>query len=178
MALSDDIEIKDFSGDVVLNKKPQTAINTAHITPTISFDDTECIRKFEGFSLKSYPDPVTKADPWTIAWGLTGSWVKPGLVIDQETAVTRFMERITCTHEQIIHLLSVNINKNQHIAILSLTWNIGIGNFKSSTLLKKINSNNITAAADEFLKWNKAGGKIIPGLTKRRTEERKLFLTA
>jgi lysozyme len=143
----------------------------------ILFDDTKIIRDFEGHSLKAYPDPVTKGDPWTISWGLTGAWVKPGLVITQDESKQRFMEYIQKFCDQLTPLIKVPVSKSQYVAVLSLAWNVGIGNISKSTLLKKLNAQDFKGAADEFLKWNKAGGKVIPGLTRRRVAEREFFLT-
>lgn len=145
----------------------------------LTFEDTKIIRDFEGHSLKAYPDPVTKGDPWTISWGLTGSWVKPGLVISTEESQKRFMEYISNFCKEIDKLLkpASPLSKNQYVAILSLAWNIGTGNLSKSTLLKKTNAGDLKGAADEFLKWNKAGGKEIKGLTRRRAAEREFFLT-
>lgn len=67
------------------------------------------------------------------------------------------------------------MNAAQFSALVSFTFNLGCGNLKSSTLLKKLNRNDVTGAAAEFAKWNKNGGKVIPALTKRRAAERQLF---
>lgn len=144
---------------------------------SITFEDTAPIRKFEGFSLSAYPDPVTKGDPWTIAWGLTGSWVKKDLVLTEEEAKQKFMEEINKYINRLKNMVFVELSKNQFIAILSLSWNIGLGNFQSSTLLKKLNKKDFPGASLEFSKWNKAQGRVIPGLVKRREEETKIFLT-
>jgi lysozyme len=142
----------------------------------IDFDATQFIRDREGFRLKAYPDPVSGGKPYTIAWGLTGSWVKPGLVITEKEAETRFMQTIDEFCNQIAPLLTVELTKNQRIAILSFTYNLGIGALKKSTLLKKTNNNDKTAA-NEFLKWDYADGRKIPNLTKRRQLEKALFLS-
>jgi lysozyme len=73
--------------------------------------------------------------------------------------------------------VTVPLNDNEFGALTSFTFNLGIGNLKSSTLLKKLNAGDRAGAADEFGKWVNAGGKPLPGLVKRRAAERALFLT-
>lgn len=143
----------------------------------ITFEDTQIIRGFEGYRNTAYPDPATGGDPWTIAWGLTGSWVTPGLTLTDEECKQKFMERINSTCSKLDSLIKINVTKNQYIAVLSLTWNVGLGNLSSSTLLKKLNAGDYAGAADQFLVWNKAAGKVLDGLTKRREAERTLFLS-
>ena len=72
--------------------------------------------------------------------------------------------------------LKKNLNDNQFSALVSFAYNCGIGSFAGSTLLKYVNSGNFLAAAHEFGKWNRSGGKILPGLVARRQAEVKLFL--
>jgi lysozyme len=143
---------------------------------TITFADTKIIRDFEGHSLKAYPDPATKADPWTISYGLTGDWVTPGLSITQEESDKKFMEYISRFCRSIDALIEVELTKNQYMAVLSLVWNIGPTKFKTSTLLKLLNNKQFKEAAEQFLRWDKAGGKPLKGLTNRRVKERELFL--
>jgi lysozyme len=72
----------------------------------------------------------------------------------------------------------VQVTKNQYLAMLSLMWNIGPGNFKASTLLKLVNANDSAGAALQFERWNKANGQVMNGLTNRRLAEKALFLKA
>lgn len=142
----------------------------------LSFEDTYIIRKFEGHSLRAYPDPITKADPWTISYGLTGEWVKPGLTLTQQQSDQEFMKYINKFCEDINKVLTVSLTKNQYLAVLSLVWNIGISRFKTSTLLKLINLKDYNSASNEFVKWCKVNGKVIDGLLKRRNSEKALFV--
>ena len=71
----------------------------------------------------------------------------------------------------------VKLNQNQFDALVSFTYNLGAGALGSSTLLGKLNRGDFEGAADEFPKWNKAGGKVLNGLVKRRAAERSLFLS-
>jgi lysozyme len=62
-------------------------------------------------------------------------------------------------------------------ALVSFSFNVGLGNFQRSTMRMKINRGELEAAADEFLKWTKSGGRVLPGLVKRRNDERALYLS-
>jgi lysozyme len=141
----------------------------------VSFDDTQLIRNFEGERLEAYPDPASGGDPWTISWGLTGDWVVEGLVITPEESVQRFMARISDMCDQLDNIITSEVNKNQYMALLSFAWNIGISKLAGSTLMRKVNAGDFDGAADEFLRWNKAGGQVMAGLTHRRTAEQALF---
>jgi lysozyme len=144
----------------------------------LSFDDTKIIRKFEGFSLTAYPDPVTKGDPWTIAWGLTGPWVVPGLTLTYQEAEDQFMSRIDQFCSQLDSIIKVPVTKNQYIALLSFAWNVGIHRLAGSSILTYLNNNQYNTACDHFLDYVYAKGKYIKGLENRRKQEQILFLTA
>ena len=73
-------------------------------------------------------------------------------------------------------MVTCEIGQNQFDALVSFAFNVGIGNLKKSTLLRKLNEGDINSAALQFLVWNKAGGKVLAGLTRRREAEMKLFL--
>jgi len=78
----------------------------------------------------------------------------------------------------VMRLLKISVSDNQFGALVSLAFNIGLGNLQASTLMRKLNRNEqLIDIADEFLKWNKAGGKVLRGLTRRRIAERNLFLS-
>lgn len=88
-----------------------------------------------------------------------------------------FRKDIQRFEDAINNLVKVPISQNQYDALVSFTFNIGIGAFKKSTLLRKLNAKDYEGAANEFPRWNKAGGKIIRGLVIRRSRERALFLS-
>lgn len=90
------------------------------------------------------------------------------LLIKDVGSFERFVER----------QLEVLVNQNQFDALVSFTFNVGTGNFQRSMLLEKTNMKDYKAASEEFPKWNKAGGKVLPGLTRRRAAEKKLFETS
>ena len=139
----------------------------------------ELIAKFEGLKLDAYPDT---GGIWTIGYGstrnpFTGDAVKQGDQISKDTALSWLKKEIEQKTAGIKKLVKVPINDNQLTAITSLSYNIGIGAFQHSTLLKLLNQNAPKIqVADQFLRWNKVNGKEVLGLTKRRQLERELFL--
>ena len=139
---------------------------------TISNAGLALIKKYEGCQLKAYKCP---AGVWTVGVGHTRG-VKEGMTITQEIADKLLQEDIAPT-EKALNALKINFRQGQFDALVSFIFNLGIGNFNSSTLKKKI----VAGAKDEdiaaeFGKWNKAGGKVLAGLTKRREEEAKLWM--
>lgn len=139
------------------------------------------IKGFEGCRLTAYPDPGTGGAPWTIGYGWThpidGKPVKPGMTIDQETADRLLKTGLVSYENDVLKLVRVKLTKGQFDALVSFAYNVGSRALSTSTLLKKLNAGDIKGAADEFLRWNKAGGKEMPGLTKRRKAEREVFLS-
>lgn len=144
--------------------------------------DTSIIEQFEGFSAKPYPDPATGAKPYTIGYGTTAypNGKKVTMKDDEvtvEQARAYLQDYITKNVKPTIdNFVKQELNANQMSAIASFIYNLGATNFKSSTLLKLINKNskdpNIAA---EFMKWNKANGKVMNGLTRRRQAESELY---
>ncbi|MGL4733219.1 MAG: lysozyme, partial [Fusobacteriaceae bacterium] len=78
--------------------------------------------------------------------------------------------------QKVLQLVIVKINKNQFDALVSFCYNCGSGNLQTSTLLRKLNAGDYPGAAEEFPRWNRAGGKVLNGLIKRREAEKELFL--
>ena len=133
----------------------------------------ELIKKFEGCSLKAYKCP---AGVWTIGYGHTKG-VKIGQVITQLQAEVLLLDDIEVVVSSIKRLLKVNLGINQLCALISFTFNVGVGNLQKSTLLKLINEKKLGLAANEFNKWVYANKKKLNGLVKRRQAEKDLFLT-
>jgi lysozyme len=131
------------------------------------------IKSFEGCLLTAYQDQV---GVWTIGFGSTTN-VTPGMVITEEEAEERLRDKLTEFEGDVFRYVHVPLTENQHAALVSFTYNLGPGTLHQSTLLKKVNANDMQGAADEFLKWCRAGGKVVPGLQRRRIAERELFLT-
>ena len=135
------------------------------------------IKSFEGLKLTAYKCSANKD---TIGYGNTfyedGTPVKPGDKITKERAESLF-ELIAAEFEgKVRPLIKVNLTENQYSALVSFAYNAGVGNLQKSTLLRKVNANpNTRDIRAEFMKWNKAGGKVLAGLTRRRHAEADLY---
>ena len=136
----------------------------------------DLIKEFEGCKLEAYPDPATHGEPITIGVGHTGG-IKLGMTITQEQADEYLVSDVSHAANAVNQMVDENMTQGQFDALCSFAFNLGIGNLKNSTLLKKLNSGDIQGAADQFLVWNKAAGHVMAGLTRRREAERTLFLT-
>jgi lysozyme len=137
------------------------------------FHDTnlDLIKKFEGCKLKAYKCP---AGVWTIGYGHTKT-AKEGMVITKAKAVSLLKKDLRWVKKAVKNSVTVPINKEQTAAIYSLVYNIGGSAWRSSTLLRKLNTGDYEGAGAEFIRWNKATGVILPGLVRRRAAETKLF---
>ena len=135
------------------------------------------IKGFEGKRLNAYYDGV---GVWTIGFGTikypNGVRVKKGDTCTEAQAESYLKNDLVKFENAINRLVKVPLNQNQFDALASFTYNLGETNLSSSTLLKKLNAKDYTGAADQFPRWNKAGGKVMNGLTRRREAERNLFL--
>lgn len=141
----------------------------------------EIIKQYEGFSAKPYLCPAKVP---TIGYGSTvypdGSKVSmkdPFCTKEQaETWLLWHVQKHCLPH--IKQFVRPQLNDNQISALASFIYNVGAGNFQTSTLLKKVNANpNDPTIANEFAKWNKAGGKVLSGLTERRKAEADLYFS-
>lgn len=134
------------------------------------------VRSAEGLRLEAYHDAV---GVWTIGYGWTGLVngvpVHAGMVITEDAAEALLRSGLSQYETAVNRLVSVALNQNQFDALVSLAYNIGAGAFEHSTLLKRLNNGDFAGAAAEFLRWNKAGGKVLPGLVTRREAEMALF---
>lgn len=129
-------------------------------------------KQFEGIELKAYQDSV---GVWTIGYGHTGIDVKPGMTITEDQASVLLAAdvawAVTCVNKSV----TAAINQNQFDAMVDFVFNLGCAAFGQSTLLRMVNAGDFAGAAGQFLRWNKAGGKVLAGLTKRRQGEMALF---
>ena len=130
------------------------------------------IQKFEGLRLSAYQDGVGL---WTVGYGHRQG-VKEGDVITEVQATQLLMQDLNTVCMGVKRLLQKTLGNNQFSALVSFTYNVGIGNFETSTLLKLIHQEQLFEAADQFLRWDFAGEEIEEGLLERRTAERALFL--
>jgi lysozyme len=137
------------------------------------------IRKFEGLKLRAYLCP---AGVWTIGYGNTfyenGSKVQEGEKITLDRADKLLFFVVTKFEAEVKKLVKSAINDNQLGALTSFAFNVGAGNLGKSTLLKKVNANpNDATIRDEFMRWTKAGGKVLNGLVTRRKAEADLYFS-
>lgn len=139
----------------------------------ISDQGLAIIRQCEGLRLKAYLCP---AGVWTVGYGHTHG-VSEGLHITSAEADKLLLQDVAPI-ENFLHTLRINFRQGQFDALASFIFNVGLSAFRQSTLLRKI----MTDASDEaitaeFLRWNKAGGKVLPGLNARRKQEAALWKT-
>jgi len=137
----------------------------------------DLIKHFEGLFLNAYPDSV---GVWTIGWGHTGlkhndGTVRAGKTITQETADALFHYDMDQFEGRVEHFVKVPLNDNEFAALVAFDFNTG--GLGDSTLLRMLNAGDRRGAADQFLRWDKAGGRTLAGLTRRRRSERNLFLS-
>ena len=135
---------------------------------------TELVKTFEGCRLKAYADPV---GIMTIGWGSTGDDVYPGLTWTQEQADDRLTSDVHTFASEIDDMGLGVLTEHQRGALLSFAYNVGAGALRGSTMARRIKSGRFADAADEFLRWTKAGGRELPGLVRRRKAERAVFMT-
>ncbi|MDC4976641.1 lysozyme [Acinetobacter baumannii] len=144
---------------------------------TTSDVGVDLISSFEGTRFTAYDDGV---GVWTIGTGTTvypnGVKVKQGDICTPEQAKAYFKHDLAKFEKTVNESVTVPLTQNQFDALVSLTYNIGSGAFKGSTLLKELNKGDYQGAAEQFLAWKKAKGKVLPGLVRRREAERALFL--
>lgn len=138
---------------------------------TTSDAGIQLIKKYEGCCLDAYLCPAKVP---TIGYGHTEG-VNLGMRITQEQADSLLKGDLVSREAAVRRLVRVPVTQGQFDALVSFVYNIGTGAFERSTLLKKLNAGDTRGASAQFAVWNKAGGKELPGLTKRRAAERALF---
>ena len=135
------------------------------------------IKSFEGKRLVAYDDGT---GVWTIGCGTikypNGNAVKKGDVCTDAQVDQYFSNDLVKFENSVNSLVKVPLTQNQFDALVSFSYNVGAGNLAASTLLRKLNAKDYKGAASEFARWNKAGGKVMNGLTKRCNAEKELFL--
>jgi lysozyme len=144
------------------------------MTRRINKAGLDLIKSFEGLALKAYLCP---ARVWTIGYGSTGAHVKPGMVITEAEA-ERLLREDLMRFEDAVAKAAPDATDNQFAAMVSLAFNIGEAGLRKSTVLRKHLAGDHLGAASAFAMWNKGGGKVLPGLTRRRAAEAQLYRTA
>ena len=156
-----------------LNDMLGIATDEMHISPS----GMDLICNFEGKRLTAYDDGV---GVWTIGFGTTvypnGIKVMKGDTCTEAQAKTYMAHDLKKFEATVNKAVTVQLNQNQFDALVSLAYNIGTNAFSKSTLVKKLNANDIRGAADQFDVWVNAGGKRMQGLVNRRAKEKEVFL--
>ena len=142
------------------------------------------IKPFEGLAKRlpdgrvtAYPDPGTRGHPWTIGWGATGPDINPGTVwtIEQcEDALDHHVEYFLRGLFKMSPKLQTALPR-RIAAVTSWAYNCGLGNYRVSTFKKRVDAGDWDGAADQCMLWNKAAGRVLPGLTRRRAAEAALM---
>lgn len=164
----------------ILSQTAQPSLKADRGIRTINQAGLHLIEEFEGLAKKlpdgkiaAYPDAVHVP---TIGYGHTKG-VYLGMVISCEQAESFLQEDLRVAEAAVSHLVKVSLNDNQFSALVSFVFNLGAGALSGSTLLRELNAGNYQAAADQFLRWTRAGGQVLQGLVRRRQAEQKLFLS-
>ena len=146
---------------------------------TVDQQTIDHLKKWEGLRLQAYPDPGSRdGNPWTIGYGHTSDGfmrVAKGLRITQAEAEAALRHDAGEAAAAINNLVKVPLADNQQGALISFVFNVGIGAFGKSTLLKKLNGGDYNSVPGELARWNKNDGKVMAGLTNRRSAEAGLW---
>jgi lysozyme len=137
----------------------------------ISEEGISLIKRFEGCRLEAYK---CSAEVLTIGYGHTGG-VKEDDTITQEEADKLLKADVFKFEKNVEDNVKVELNQSQFDALVAWTFNLGVGNLRSSTMLQKLNNEDYTSVPSEMKRWNKAGGKTLDGLIRRRKAESLLF---
>lgn len=145
----------------------------------LSTEGLRLIKSFEGYHRKladgrcmAYRCP---AGVWTIGWGCTEG-VREGMVWTVEEAEAGLRRELAKFEAGVLRAVTVEINQHQFDALVSFAYNVGLGALSRSTLLKRVNAGAHDKVAGELAKWNKGGGRVLPGLVARRTREAALYM--
>jgi lysozyme len=156
----------------------EAAVQLAAVGSQLMGNVAPLVREKEGFVPTAYRDPG--AGVLTIGYGTTrypdGRPVQPGDVVTREEAERYLEQDIQEAASAVQRHVQVPLTEHELAALSSFTYNVGEGQFQKSTLVQKLNAGDRHGAANELLRWNKAGDKVLPGLVTRRKEERELFL--
>ena len=131
----------------------------------------DLIKHFEGCELNAYKCP---AGVWTIGYGHIKG-VSEGMSITQEQAEQMLLDELKEYENYINELVTVNLSQNQFDALVSWVYNLGPANLKASTMLKVLNDGKYEDVPYQMKRWNKAGGKVLDGLVRRREAEALLY---
>lgn len=154
------------------------------ISTAIELAKTVLIKPFEGYHKRlanggchAYPDPGTGGAPWTIGWGATGKQINKDTIWTLQQAEEALTDHVLYFTTGVLKLSPglMTAEPRQLAAIISFCYNCGLGNYKISTLKKRVDVQDWSGAREEIVKWNKAAGRVLPGLTRRRQAEAALL---
>ncbi|MEC9066861.1 MAG: lysozyme [Pseudomonadota bacterium] len=148
---------------------------------TIGAEGIALVRRFEGCARKrldglveAYPDPGTGGAPWTIGWGATGPGIGPGTVWTQEQCDARLLRDLERHAAEVAAAIGdAPTTQGQFDALVSFHYNTGA--IARATLTRRHVAGDHAAAAREFARWNRAGGRVLRGLVRRRRAEARLY---
>ena len=163
------VELRIFKGHAETVEGDRTVVGRRRINQA----GLELIKVSEGRKLKAYRCPRGKP---TIGYGSTDGVVM-GMVITEQQAEALLEKDLERFEKGVNALVKVDITGNQFAALVSLAFNVGMGDFEDSTLLRKLNAGDYVGAAEQFPLWIWAGDRILPGLVERRRKEKLLFET-
>ena len=150
------------------------------IDQAVALSVTTLIQPFEGYhrvtpggGCKAYPDPGTGAQPWTIGWGSTGPDINADTCWTREQADARLQMDVAKFAQAVVGLSPRLLEEpaRRLAAIISFAYNCGVGNYRVSTLKRRVDAADWPGAAEQIVKWDKAGGRVLAGLTRRRRSE-------
>lgn len=150
------------------------------ISDAIRLASDALVKPFEGYAkrlsdggCRAYPDPATHGAPWTIGWGCTGADITPDTVWSQDKAQEELEKHLLYFTSKAIRMSPSLITSGDRrlAAIISFNYNCGLGNYRISTLKKRVDAQDWEGACEEIVKWNKASGRVLYGLTRRRLAE-------
>ena len=147
----------------------------------LSLAGQNLIKSFEGCLTKvpgGFMPYICPAGVLTVGWGTTrenGNKIVPGKMWTVEAVDAAFVNDMKVFEDAVKSAVKVSLKQYQFDALVSFAYNCGAGNLGKSTLLKLVNKGDFKGAAGEFKKWNKGGGKVLAGLTRRRASEALLF---
>jgi GH24 family phage-related lysozyme (muramidase) len=150
-------------------------------TPAVGEAGLALIKRFEGCArrrpdgrLEAYPDPGTGGAPWTIGWGATGTGIGPGTQWSQAQCDARLADDLTRYAAQVRQALGgAPTTQSQFDALVSFHYNTGA--IARATLTRRHRAGDYAGARREFARWNRAGGRVLPGLVRRRAAEAELY---
>ena len=140
---------------------------------TFSESLVEFVKRWEGLKLEASPDPLV-AGVWDVGHGhVLRSEARPHITREEADKLLR--EDLAAFSAAVDEMAKPTLAQHEHDALVSLAYNVGAKAVETSTLMRRLNNNDFYGAADEFLRWNRAGGRIVAGLVKRRQAEQSML---